>query len=80
MDRLVTVKAMAQRYEVDNKTARKYLRQCIPHMENPLVAPEWAVLEWEEKRTVIPAEVSSRRREELYQRQKAGRTIVPRRR
>lgn len=80
MDRLVTVKAMAQRYEVDNKTARKYLRQCIPHMEDPLVAPEWAVLEWEEKRTVIPVEVSSRQRKELCQRQKAGRTIVPRRR
>lgn len=80
MDRLVTVKAMAQRYEVDNKTARKYLRQCVPHMEDPLVAPEWAVIQWEEKRTVIPADISRKHREEIYQRTKSGKTIVPRRR
>ena len=80
MDRLVTVKAMCERYGCSNPTARKYLRQCVPHMEDPLVAPEWAVLEWEEKRTIIPAEISRKRATEIIQRQKAGKVHVPRHR
>ena len=78
MERLVTVKEMSQRYGVSTKTARSYLRKCIPHMEEPLVAPEWAVIEWEEKRMVIPTEVSSSRRTEIINKQKTGRIIVPR--
>jgi len=80
MERLVTVKDMAQRYGCSLPTARKYLRQIIPHMEEPLTAPEWAFREWEEKRTVIPVEVSRKRREAILTKQKTGRIIVPRKR
>ena len=80
MERLVTVRDMMQRYGCSNPTARKYLRQIIPHMENPLSCHEWALREWEEKRTVIPAEVGRKRRTEILQRQNKGRIIVPRRR
>lgn len=76
MDRLVTVREMRERYNCSNPTARKYLRQCHPHMENPLAAPEWAVQEWEDSRTVIPVS----RRTEIYSRKQAGRVIVPRKR
>ena len=78
MERLITVKAMSERYDCSLPTARKYLRQCVPHMEDPLVAPEWAVREWEEKRMVIPPEISRRRTAEIQQRQKQGRVILPR--
>jgi hypothetical protein len=47
-------------------------------MEDPLVAPEWAVLEWEEKRMVIPQEISKTVRTEILNKQKTGRVIVPR--
>ena len=80
MERLITVRDMSERYGCSLPTARKYLRQIIPHMENPLVAPEWAMKEWEESRTVIPAEVSKTRRAEILRKQKDGRVIVPRRR
>lgn len=80
MERLVTVKAMMERYNCSHPTARKYLRQCVPHLEDPLVAPEWAVREWEESRMVIPPEVSRRRQAEVQQRHKQGRVILPRHR
>lgn len=80
MDRLVTVKEMRERYGCSNPTARKYLRQCVPHMESPLAAPEWAVVEWEQKRMVIPAEISRKKALEITQRTNAGRIIVPRHR
>lgn len=80
MDRLVTVKAMQERYGCSLPTARKYLRQCVPHMEAPLTAPEWAVKEWEEKRTVIPPEISRRAAAEIHRKQQTGRIIVPRKR
>ena len=73
MERLVTVKGMRERYGCSNPTARKYLRQCQPHMENPLAAPEWAVQEWEDSRTVITGGRQQTR-------QPAGRVIVPRHR
>ena len=73
MEQLVTVKAMRERYGCSNPTARKYLRQCNPHMENPLAAPEWAVQEWEDSRTVVPYVKERRARSET-----AGRVIVPR--
>ena len=74
MEALVTVKAMKERYGCSNPTARKYLRQVVPHMENPLTAPEWAVKEWEDGRTVVPAG-----KVELLKRRE-GRVIVPRHR
>ena len=80
MERLITVKVMSERYGCSLPTARKYLRQIVPHMENPLTAPEWALREWEESRTVIPADVSGKRRTEIQRKQNAGRVIVPRKR
>lgn len=74
MERLVTVRDMKERYGCSNPTARKYLRQCHPHMESPLVAPEWAVREWEESRMVIPAG----RVTGIKARVNTGRVIVPR--
>lgn len=52
MERLVTVTDVRERYGCSRQTARKYLRQCEPHMEKPLTAPEWAFREWEEGRMV----------------------------
>ena len=74
MDRLVTVRGMRERYGCSNPTARKYLRQCHPHMENPLTAPEWAVQEWEDSRLAVPASV----KRERYCARNTGRVIVPR--
>lgn len=76
----MTVKKMQERYGCSLPTARKYLRQCVPHMENPVTAPIWAVEEWEESRTVIPPSVSRKRRDELLTKQRTGRVIVPRHR
>lgn len=79
MERLVTVKAMCERYGCSLPTARKYIRECNPHMENPCATFEWALREWEEKRTVINPDVSKKRRVELMAKQKqGGRVIVPR--
>ena len=74
MEQLMTVRGMRERYGCSNPTARKYLRQCNPHTENPLTAPVWAVQEWEDSRTVIP--VSKQR--ELRIKHKTGRVVVPR--
>lgn len=78
MERLVTVRDIRARYGCSTPTARKYLRQIIPHMEKPLTATESAFREWEERRTVIPVTVSRKRRNEILYKQ--GRTIVPRKR
>ena len=79
MERLVTVKDITQRYGCSRQTAAKYIRQMIPHMENPLTATEIAFREWEEKRTVFPSEVSRNRRMEITKRQ-TERVFVPRHR
>ena len=76
MERLVTVKTMMERYGCSLPTARKYIRECEPHLENPLVTYEWALREWEEKRTVHVPGVSRKRRIESIR--KTGRVIVPR--
>ena len=79
MERLVTVKDVAERYGVTTKTAGKYLRQMF-HYENPLAAPRWAFDEWEASREQMPADVSTRRRVEILNRKNNERTIVPRKR
>ena len=79
MERLVTVKDVAQRYGVTTKTAGKYLRQMY-HYENPLAAPRWAFDEWESNRERMPAEISTKRRVEILNRKNNERTIVPRKR
>ena len=73
MDQLMTVRRMRERYGCSSPTARKYLRACHPHTENPLTAPEWAVQEWEDSRIEIPAKVSKR-----VQVSSPGRVVVPR--
>ena len=77
MEGLATVQFVKNRYGCSTPTARKYLRQCIPHMENPCCATMTAFREWEDRRTVIPGE--GRRKEILYK-AKTGRVIVPRKR
>lgn len=78
MEQLVTVKAMRERYGCSLPTARRYIRECEPHMENPLATYEWAVRDWEEKRTVHLPGISRKRKAEIDRKQKTGRVIVPR--
>ena len=78
MERLVTVKDVAERYGVTTKTAGRYLRQMF-HYENPLAAPRWAFDEWEESRERMP-ECSLQRKVEILNRKQNRRTIVPRKR
>lgn len=79
MERLVTVKDVKERYGCSTPTARKYIRQCKPHMENPLATYQWAFREWEQSR-IAPEKMSDKQFEQLLQRVKEGRTYVPRRR
>lgn len=79
MEQLVTVKKMQERYGCSLPTARKYIRQCVPHMENPLAATERSVAEWERKRTVYPTKALSKQKKEELVRQIQG-VKVPRRR
>ena len=53
MERLVTVADVKERYGCSRQTARKYLRECNPHMEKPLTAPEWAFRDWEASRVQV---------------------------
>ena len=81
MERLITVRDVKERYGCSNPTARKYIRQCNPHLENPLAAPEWAFREWEQKRTVFePKRMTRAEYESLADRLRNPRVIVPRRR
>ena len=77
MERLVTVTDVSERYGCSRQTARKYLRQCSPHMEKPLTAPEWAFREWEESRLVDPGRKEI---EKAVYRFRDARIKVPRRR
>lgn len=79
MERLVTVKDMAERYGCSGKTARKYLRQMF-HYENPLAAPQWAFDEWEQNRERMPDGISRTRTVDILNRKEHGRVIVPRKR
>ena len=79
MERLVTVRDMAERYGCSLPTARKYLRQMF-HYENPLAAPRWAFDEWEASREKMPGGISTERKAGIISRKQNGRTIVPRKR
>ena len=79
MERLVTVKDMAERYGCSLPTARKYLRQMF-HYENPLAAPKWAFDEWEQDRERMPDGISKSRARVILNRKQNERTIVPRKR
>ena len=77
MEQVMTVKRLAERYGCSMATARKYIRQMIPHMEDPVSATMEAFREWEEKRTVYPPEYSRKMKQEIARRQ-TERIIVPR--
>lgn len=53
MNKLLSVKAIADRYECSEKTARRYMRR-MDHMEKPLRVTEEAVMAWEMSRTLEP--------------------------
>lgn len=76
MERLVTVRQMQERYGCSPATARKYIRQCDPHMERPLAATESAVDEWEKSRTVRKPRYTNYNKKKA----KGERRVVPRRR
>ena len=79
MERLVTVKDIAERYGVTRKTAASYIRRMY-HYENPLAAPQWAFDEWEQSRAAMPANVTSKRKMEIKRRKDTVRIVVPRKR
>jgi len=54
METLVTVKDVMERYKCSAPTARKYIRQCEPHLEKPLATYGWAFRDWELSRIVSP--------------------------
>lgn len=82
MEKLITVKDVSERYGCSRQTARKYMRQCNPHMENPLTVPAYAFEKWEQSRVVLTA--AKRRtktdREQILKCVNEGRVFVPRRR
>ena len=82
MEKLITVRDVSERYGCSLPTARKYIRQCNPHMEKPLATPEWAFRDWEERRTVLmPENMTKADYYRLLRQIKEGaRVIVPRRR
>ena len=79
MERLVTVKDVAERYGCSLPTARKYLRQMF-HYEDPLAAPRWAFDLWEASRETMPADITPRQKVEILNRKEHSRVIVPRQR
>ena len=79
MERLITVKDVSERYGCSLPTARKYIRQCNPHMENPLVTYEWAFKDWEKGRMVYKTKNMTRKDfTEMKRMLENGRPIVPR--
>lgn len=56
MMKLMSVKDIQERYQVNPATARKYIREMI-HMEKPLMVSEKEVDRWEKDRTVYPTSV-----------------------
>jgi hypothetical protein len=78
MDRLITVKDVKARYGCSTPTARKYIRQCKPHLEDPLVTYEWAFKEWEQSRIVVP-KMTKTEQARIERRINEGPTRVPRR-
>lgn len=77
MEQVMTVKRLAERYGCSRRTAAKYIRQMIPHMEKPISATMEAFHEWEAKRTVFPPDISKRHRQEITKSQ-SEQVIVPR--
>lgn len=80
MERLITPKDVMERYGCSRQTARKYIRQCNPHMENPLATSETAFRDWEQGRTVVSVHLTLKQFGAVARRAEKNRVIVPRRR
>ena len=80
MERLITVSDVMERYGCSRQTARRYIRQCVPHMEKPLAATETAFCEWEDGRTVVPVFLSRKESKGIFKRRDEERVYIPRRR
>ena len=74
MEKLITVKDVSKRYGCSLPTARKYIRQCNPHMENPLTTYGWAFQDWEASRIVSTKSINRNVRNRIT----ADKIIVPR--
>ena len=48
MDVLLGVTEIMARYRCCRQTASKRMKQ-MKHLENPLLVPEWAVMQWEQE-------------------------------
>ena len=78
MERLVTVSDVQNRYGCSRQTARKYIRQCNPHMEKPLTTTLFAFNEWEMNR--MATKVTGKVEIPPYRLYHTERVKVPRRR
>ena len=56
MERLLSVKAMMDRYDCSRQTAIRYMQQ-MEHQEKPYMVRESVVEAWDRSRTVHPPEV-----------------------
>lgn len=79
MEKLVTVKEVSERYGCSLPTARKYIRQCNPHMENPLVTTRSAFSDWESGRTVCSVHLTLGQFRAIVKRQERNQVKIPRR-
>lgn len=64
MDKIWTVKDIAERYKCSMQCARNYIRK-MPHMENPLAVFEKDLREWEYSRMVATQGKKIKRNEPL---------------
>ena len=55
MERLLSVKDIMARYQCSRQTASKRIHE-MPHIEDPLMVTEKAVMEWESRRLVLPSD------------------------
>jgi len=69
MERLLSVKAMMDRYDCSRQTAIRYMKQ-MRHQTRPYMVAEKDVEEWDLSRTVNPPEVirAEMRRQKLMRR------------
>lgn len=56
MERLLSVKAMMDRYDCSRQTAIRYMQQ-MEHQEKPYMVRESVVEAWDRSRTVRPPDV-----------------------
>lgn len=52
MERLLTVKHIAERYDCTAQCARNYIRRIDGHLENPIGVYESDLMAWEQSRRV----------------------------